>query len=81
VHPISIPGLLLRAGRSLVWNRTVPSALPKFARLPFWRLSLIVSDGFWFNTAKFRQVYRAPIRTLDQGLEDIVPKRDAEHPL
>jgi dihydroflavonol-4-reductase len=81
VHPIRIPGLLLRAGRSLVWNRTIPSALPKFARLSFWRVSLIVSDGFWFNTTKFRHVYRAPIRTLDQGLEDIVAKREVKHPL
>ena len=73
VQPIRVPPLLLRAGRALVWSRVVGATLPRFARLPFWRLSLIVSDGFWFDTAKFRRVYSRPIRNLEEGLADVVP--------
>ena len=72
VHPIPIPPLLLRAARAIVWSRAVGAAVPSFARLSFWRLSLIVSDGFWFDTAKLRRVYTKPIRELEEGLEDTV---------
>ena len=74
VQPIPIPAGLLRAGRVVVWNRAVAATLPRVARLSFWRLSLIVSDGFWFNTAKFRRVYTKPIRALEEGLKDTVRK-------
>ena len=70
VRPIRIPPILLRAARAVVWSRSVAAALPGFARLSFWRLSLIVSDGFWFDTAKFRRVYTGPIRNLEEGLAD-----------
>jgi UDP-glucose 4-epimerase len=73
VRPIRVPPPLWRAGRAMVWNRAIGAALPRFARLPFWRLSLIVSDGFWFDTAKFRRVYTRPIRNLEEGLADIIP--------
>jgi Nucleoside-diphosphate-sugar epimerases len=72
VQPIRIPPFLLRAVRAVVWNRSVAATLPGFARLSFWRLSLIVSDGFWFDTAKFRRVYTRPIRTLEEGLADTI---------
>ena len=61
--------------RWIVWNRTAGRLVPHSARLPFWRLSLIVSDGFWFDTAKFRRAYDKPLKTLEQGgLSD--PARD-----
>jgi len=72
---IPIPPLLLRAARAIVWSRAAAAALPSFARLSFWRLSLIVSDGFWFDTAKFRRVYTQPIRALEEGLEDTIPRQ------
>jgi nucleoside-diphosphate-sugar epimerase len=75
VRSMAIPAPLLGMTRALAWNRRLAALLPRFARLPFWRLSLIVSDGFWFNTTKFRRVYREPLRPLDSGLEDIIPKR------
>jgi nucleoside-diphosphate-sugar epimerase len=75
VRPIPIPGPILRSMRRLAWNKRIAATLPQFARLHFWRLSLIVSDGFWFDTTKFRGVYREPIRALDRGLEDVVVNR------
>ncbi|HKB10944.1 MAG TPA: NAD-dependent epimerase/dehydratase family protein [Vicinamibacterales bacterium] len=77
IRPVPIPRALLGAARAVVWNRTAPALLPRSAQLPFWRLSLIVSDGFWFDTTKFRRVYEGPLRNLDRGLEDVVPPRDA----
>jgi UDP-glucose 4-epimerase len=72
---IAIPPAILAAVRRVVWSPAIAAAMPPFARLSFWRLSLIVSDGFWFNTSKFRQVYREPIRAIERGLDDVVPKR------
>jgi nucleoside-diphosphate-sugar epimerase len=70
VSAITLPRPLLRAARVLIWNRTLQRVLPRFARIPVWRLSLIVSDGFWFDTAKFRKIYGKPLRNLEQGLRD-----------
>jgi nucleoside-diphosphate-sugar epimerase len=72
VDPIRIPRPLLATLRAIVWNRTVQAAIPSRARLSFWRLSLIVSDGFWFDTTKFRKMYRKPLKNLEQGLADTV---------
>jgi nucleoside-diphosphate-sugar epimerase len=75
VRPVRIPSPVLGMARAIVWNRAIAAAVPGFARLAFWRLSLIVSDGFWFDTTKFRRVYRDPIRGLERGLDDIIAKR------
>jgi nucleoside-diphosphate-sugar epimerase len=75
VRSMAIPAPLLGMTRALAWNRRIAALLPRAARLPFWRLSLIVSDGFWFNTTKFRRVYRGPLRPLERGLEDVVSTR------
>lgn len=73
--PVVIPTPVLALMRWVVWNRTAGRFVPHSARLPFWRLSLIVSDGFWFDTTKFRRVYEKPLRSLEQaGLSD--PARD-----
>jgi nucleoside-diphosphate-sugar epimerase len=70
VAPIRLPRPLVQAAEALIWNRGVRAVLPRFAQVPAWRLSLIVSDGFWFDTTKFRNVYRKPLRNLEQGLRD-----------
>ena len=72
VDPIAIPRPLLAMLRMMVWNRALQSAIPSGARLSFWRLSLIVTDGFWFDTTKFRSAYRKPLRSLEEGLVDTV---------
>jgi nucleoside-diphosphate-sugar epimerase len=72
VEPIGIPRPLLAMLRAIVWSRAIQATIPSRARLSFWRLSLIVSDGFWFDTTKFRSVYRKPLRSLEEGLVDTV---------
>jgi UDP-glucose 4-epimerase len=72
VAPIRLPRPLVQAIEAVVWNRAVQAAVPRFARVPVWRLSLIVSDGFWFDTTKFRRVYRKPLRNVEEGLRGTV---------
>jgi nucleoside-diphosphate-sugar epimerase len=74
VRPLRVPGIVWSVGQAVVWNRAVAAALPRSMRLSFWRLSLIISDGFWFDTAKLRRLYKAPIRNLEQGLADTLRK-------
>ena len=71
VSPIRLPRPLVQTAEALVWNRAVQAVLPRFAQVPVWRLSLILSDGFWFDTTKFRNLYRKPLRNLEQGLGDM----------
>lgn len=70
VKPIVIPAPLVAILQALAFNRTVAAALPRAAGLSFWRLGLIVADGFWFDTTKFRSVYRKPLKTIDDGLRE-----------
>ncbi len=74
VRPVRLPRMLWSVGQSVVWNRAVAAALPRSLQLSFWRLSLIISDGFWFDTAKLRRLYSAPIRNLEQGLAETLRK-------
>jgi dihydroflavonol-4-reductase len=73
--PVAIPTPVLAALRWVVWNRTADRLVPRAARLPFWRLSLIVSDGFWFDAAKFHRVYAKPLKPVEEGLAEILPVR------
>ena len=68
VRRIGIPRLLLAPAIWIVWNRTIDAMVPASGRLAFWRLSLIISDGFWFDTTKFRRVYTKPLKNLEEGM-------------
>ena len=71
VQRVGVPALPLAVARRIVWNRTIQGVVPSFGRLAFWRLSLIISDGFWFDTTKFRRVYTKPLKTLEEGMESL----------
>ncbi len=72
VTPIGLPRPVVRVLNAVVWNRALQAAMPPVARVSFWRLSLIVSDGFWFDTTKLRHVYLKPLRNIEQGLRDTI---------
>jgi UDP-glucose 4-epimerase len=71
VLPVRIPALLLPPIKRIAWSSVLWAIVPGFARVSFWRLSLIVSDGFWFDAGKFRRVYRRPLRSLEEGLAEM----------
>jgi len=75
VRPIGIPGPLVAIARWIVWNRAIAAMVPASGRLAFWRLSLIISDGFWFDSTKFRSVYTRPLKNLSEGLRSLKVER------
>jgi hypothetical protein len=58
--------------RRIVWSPTFGRLMPRAGRLSFWRLSLIVSDGFWFDASKFVRAYPKRLRTLEEALPDLL---------
>jgi nucleoside-diphosphate-sugar epimerase len=74
VNPIAIPGPLLALVRAIVWNDFVRRLMPRFAQLSFWRLSLLVSDGFWFDASRFRRAYPNPMRSLREALREMLER-------
>jgi len=68
VRPVNLPRWAWAAARWVAWNRTIGLVVPPFARTAFWRFSFIVDDGLWFDTSKFRAIYRAPLVQLPDGL-------------
>lgn len=77
IVPIELPGALWQIARAVAWSRTLHALLPP-ARLFMWRLSLLVSDGFWIDSTKFRSVYTRRLRDLDEGLrETLAPAPDS----
>lgn len=80
VRPIDPPGWVWSALRRLVWSRAASALMPPFARVSYWRFSLIVDDGFWFDTRKLRRVYRGPLIELDEGLRRTMAPHTAPRP-
>jgi nucleoside-diphosphate-sugar epimerase len=61
--------------KTIAWNRpllAVMSRMPNQLWLPFWRLGLIADDGFWYDTARLREIYREPIMTVPEGLRQML---------
>lgn len=76
IEPIAVAPPVWDLARFLVWNRALQALIPPQARVACWRLSLVIDDGFWLDTTKFRGVYSKPLRNLRQGLADtFVPRR------
>jgi len=80
VAPIAIPAPALWIVRTIAWNSLARRLMPRFARLSFWRLSLIVSDGFWFDASRFRRAYPKPMRSLREGLQAMLAERQGDQP-
>jgi nucleoside-diphosphate-sugar epimerase len=68
VRPIRLPPVAWRVLRAIVWNPLVRRAVPRAAFVAYWRLSLIIDDGFWCDPAKLLAVYRDPVVLLLEGL-------------
>jgi uncharacterized protein YbjT (DUF2867 family) len=70
VRALAIPSLPLALARRIVWSPAAQAAVPRFGQLAFWRVSLMISDGFWFDTTKFRRAYTKPLKSLEEGLRN-----------
>jgi dihydroflavonol-4-reductase len=74
-HPVDVirlPRWAWTLGRWVAWNRPIGAAMSLFPRkywIPYWRLGLLIDDGFWYDTSKLRRVYREPLSDVAEGLE------------
>lgn len=68
VHPIRLPPVFWRALRAIAWNPLVRRAMPQAVFVAYWRLTLIIDDGFWCDPAKLLALYNDPVVLLLEGL-------------
>jgi hypothetical protein len=70
--PIRLPRIAWRALRRIAWNPVVRARVPRRAYVAYWRLTLVVDDGFWFDPRKALQELALPLVTLDEGLRQMI---------
>jgi nucleoside-diphosphate-sugar epimerase len=68
VKPIHVPMGVWRVVRSVAWNPLVRSLVPQRAHVTYWRLTLVVDDGFWFDAQKFLSQNTLPLVSIREGL-------------
>jgi nucleoside-diphosphate-sugar epimerase len=68
VKPITLPPSMWRVARSIAWNPLVRSLVPQRAHVTYWRLTLVVDDGFWFDARKFLAQNTLPLVGIREGL-------------
>jgi UDP-glucose 4-epimerase len=75
VNPIALPNWMWSAIRGVIWSAPVRALTPKSAALVYWRLSLIVDHGFWYDTRKLQSVWAKPPRDVDEAIADMLAAR------
>jgi UDP-glucose 4-epimerase len=68
VRPVKVPTAIWSFARWLLWHPVVRPLVPRRATVTYWRLTLIVDDGFWCDPSKLLRMYRAPLVQLPEGL-------------
>lgn len=68
VRPVRLPAPVWSVLRHLVWLPPIPQLVPARGSVAFWRLTLIVDDGFWFDSRKFLTACKMRITPLAEGL-------------
>jgi hypothetical protein len=58
-----------------VWNRSLQLLVSSVAKTTAWRLTLIVDDGFWFDTQKLQRIWTYPLKDLGEGLAEMLKYR------
>ncbi len=75
VRPITLPNWMWSAIRGVIWSGPVRALTPKSAALVYWRLSLIVDHGFWYDTRKLQSVWNTPPRDVDASIREMLAAR------
>jgi nucleoside-diphosphate-sugar epimerase len=68
VKPLQLPMAFWRVLRSVAWSPLVRSLVPRRAYVTYWRLTLVVDDGFWFDARKFLSQNTLPLVGIREGL-------------
>jgi nucleoside-diphosphate-sugar epimerase len=72
VSAIRLPNWVWRAGRRLVWSPPFRVLGAAVAHTTAWRLTLILDDGFWFDTQKLQSVWTSPFKDVVEGLAEML---------
>jgi len=65
---VRVPRLAWRVTRRVAWSRLVAALVPRRLHVTYWRLTLVVDDGFWYDARKFLSQNRLPLVKLPEGL-------------
>jgi nucleoside-diphosphate-sugar epimerase len=75
VRPLDLPRWVWGLLRAVACNRLLYAVTPRRMKLALWRLSLIVDDGFWFDTRKLQTVWTRRPTDLSEGLTEMLKTR------
>jgi len=70
-HPpktVRIPRFGWAVLRKVLWNPIVRTLVPHRMAVTYWRLTLVVDDGFWYDASKFLRQNTLPLVKLPEGL-------------
>ena len=56
----------------MAWSRSCQLIAATMAQTTLWRLTVMVDDGFWFDTQKLQGVWNHPPKDLVEGLAEMV---------
>ena len=71
-NPVHLPVWAWNIGRAVAWSRSARLLGAVMAQTTFWRLTLMVDDGFWFDTQKLQAVWQQPPKDLVEALTEIL---------
>lgn len=74
IEAVRIPAFGWSLARWLAWNPIVRWLVPRRAHVTYWRLTLVVDDGFWFDARKFLAQNAIPLVKLPEGLRRVLQR-------
>ena len=69
---VRLPRWAWAFGRALAWTRSVQIMGGVLAQTTLWRLTLMVDDGFWFDTRKLQTVWNERPRDLVEAVAEMM---------
>jgi UDP-glucose 4-epimerase len=72
VEPVRLPSWMWNVSRAIAWSRSTRLLGTVVAQTTFWRLTLMLDDGFWFDTQKLQAVWTQPPKDVAQGLAEML---------
>jgi UDP-N-acetyl-alpha-D-quinovosamine dehydrogenase len=67
-RPIRLPSAVWAVIRHVAWSPIVRILVPRRAHVTYWRLTLVVDDGFWYDARKFLAQNARPLVQIREGL-------------
>jgi UDP-glucose 4-epimerase len=67
-RPIRLPSAAWSIMRRVAWSPIVRRLVPRRAHVTYWRLTLVVDDGFWYDARKFLAQNTLPLVQIREGL-------------